>query len=250
MIEGDLGQIWVYLSTSPLMGLTITLVAYSVAHRFYLACNKNPLANPVLTSVAILIAFLMVGDISYDDYFEGGQFVHFLLGPATVALAVPLYYQLDRLKKIWLPVTVAIGSGAFIGALSSILIAWSLGASDQTQLSLAPKSVTSPVAMGISEKIGGIPSLTVVLVLLTGIIGAVMAARLFALLRISDDSVKGIAMGVTAHGIGTAHAFTLSAQMGAFSGLAMGLSALATAIIVPWLVGWLGSLAIVAGLLS
>lgn len=250
MIDGDLTQTWVYLSASPLLGLTITLVAYCLAHRIFLACNQNPLVNPVLTSVTLVITFLMLSDISYDDYFEGGQFVHFLLGPATVALAIPLYQQFDKLKKLWLPITVAISSGAFIGALSSILIAWILGASAQTQLSLAPKSVTSPVAMGIAEKIGGIPSLTAVLVVLTGIIGAVIAARLFALLRIGDDSIKGIAMGVAAHGIGTAHAFTLSSQMGAFSGLAMGLTALATAVIVPWLVDWLASLTIVAGLIS
>lgn len=241
MLETDLSRIWVYLSASPLLGLTATLVAYGLAHRLYIAANSNPLLNPVVTAVAVLILFLLATGISYEDYFEGGQFVHFLLGPATVALAIPLYQQVDKLKRLWLPVTVAVLSGVMIGAVSSILIAGFFGASEQTQLSLAPKSVTAPVAMGISDQIGGLPSLTAVLVVVTGIIGAVLGTKLFDLMRIRDDSVRGIAMGVSAHGIGTARAFTVSAQMGAFSGLAMALSAFATAVLLPWLVDWMAA---------
>lgn len=231
-------QIWVYLSASPLLGLTITLVAYSLAYRLYQMFNANPLFNPVVTAVATLILFLWLTDISYQEYFDGAQFVHFLLGPATVALAVPLYQQFDRLRKLWLPITVAIISGVTIAALSAIGIAQVLGASLESQLSLAPKSVTAPVAMGISEKIGGLPSLTAVLVVITGILGAVMGTKILDLLRIKEDAVKGIAMGVTAHGIGTARAFQVSKQMGAFSGLAMALSALVTALLLPWLIEW------------
>lgn len=240
MTEPDLSTIWVYLSASPLLGLTITLVAYSLAHRLYLYANSNPLLNPVVTAVAVLIIFLLVTDTPYEAYFEGGQFVHFLLGPATVALAVPLYKQSENLKKLWLPLSVALVTGVTFGALSSVLIARALGASLQTQLSLAPKSVTAPVAMGISEKIGGLPSLTAVLVVVTGIIGAVLGTRLFALMRLRDDAVKGIAMGVAAHGIGTARAFQVSSEMGAFSGLAMALSAFLTAVILPWLLDLIG----------
>ena len=236
----DLSTIWVYLSASPLVGLTITMVAYSLAYRLYVWANHSPLLNPVITSIVALIIFLMLTDTSYEAYFEGGQFVHFLLGPATVALAIPLYQQFSKLKKIWLPVTIAILSGVTIGALSSVYIARLLGASLQTQLSLAPKSVTAPVAMGISEKIGGLPSLTAVLVVVTGILGAIFGTKILALLGIKDDSIKGIAMGVTAHGIGTARAFHVSPEMGAFSGLAMALSAFATAVILPWLITVLG----------
>ena len=232
----DLSTIWVYLSASPLVGLTITMLAYSIAHRVYIWANHSPLLNPVITSIVALITFLMLTDTSYEAYFEGGQFVHFLLGPATVALAIPLYQQFSKLKKIWLPVTVALLSGVTIAALSSVYIARLFGASLQTQLSLAPKSVTAPVAMGISEKIGGLPSLTAVLVVVTGILGAVFGTKILSLLGIKDDSIKGIAMGVTAHGIGTARAFQVSPEMGAFSGLAMALSAFATAVILPWLI--------------
>ena len=240
MPEPDFAGIWVYLSTSPLLGLSMTVLVYSLAYRLYLYANSNTLLNPVLTTVSLLIVFLLAADISYADYFEGGQFIHFLLGPATVALAIPLYQQLEKLKKAWLPILITVISGVVIGAFSSISIAWFMGASTETQLSLAPKSVTTPVAMGISELIGGIPSLTAILVVITGIIGAVIGTKIFALMNIKDDSVKGIAMGITAHGIGTARAFQVSSEMGAFSGLAMALSAFASAVTLPWLLSFLG----------
>jgi predicted murein hydrolase (TIGR00659 family) len=242
MTEPGLKDIWVYLATSPLLGLTITLVAYGLAYRLYLRAQSNPLMNPVVTSVALLIALLLVTGTSYDDYFEGGQFVHFLLGPATVALAVPLYQQFSRLRQLWLPVSIALVCGVLIAAGSSIGLAWLLGGSPEIQMSLAPKSATAPVAMGISEKIGGLPSLTAVLTVATGITGAVLGTKLFEWIRIKDDAAKGIAMGVAAHGIGTARAFQVSSQMGAFSGLAMALSAFATALVVPWLVDWMQAL--------
>lgn len=240
MPETDLATLWVYLSASPLLGLTVTMVAYSLAYRLYVLTNMHPLLNPVVISVAVLISFLMLTGTTYEAYFAGGQYVHFLLGPATVALAVPLYQQFSKLKKLWFPVVVALLSGVTIGILSSVYIARWLGASLQTQLSLAPKSVTAPVAMGISKQIGGLPSLTAVLVIVTGILGAVFGTKILALMGIKDDSVKGIAMGVTAHGIGTARAFQVSPEMGAFSGLAMALSAFATAVILPWLLDVIG----------
>lgn len=240
MTEPDLADIWVYLSASPLLGLTMTLVAYLLAFRLYQRGGGSPLLNPVLVAVVMIILVLLATGIPYRDYFDGAQFVHFLLGPATVALAVPLFQQLSRLRQLWLPVAIAIVSGVVLAASSSMALAWLLGATTQTQLSLAPKSATAPVAMGISETIGGLPSLTAVLVVVTGIVGAVLGTRLFQVFRIRDDSVRGIAMGVAAHGIGTARAFQVNNTMGAFSGLAMALSAFATALIVPWLVDLIG----------
>lgn len=225
--------LWVYLAASPLFGLTLTLLAYILSHRLYVRCANTPLLHPVLLSVGLLILLLQFSGISYADYFQGAQFIHFLLGPATVALAIPLYRQLDRLRQLWLPILASILFGVLVGAFSALGIARLLGASLQTQLSLVPKSVTTPVAMGISETIGGIPSLTAVLVVATGIIGAVLGTGLLRLLRIHSESVKGIAMGIAAHGIGTARAFQSSGEMGAFSGLAMALSALVAALILP-----------------
>jgi predicted murein hydrolase (TIGR00659 family) len=235
MNETSLAAIWVYLSASPLTGLTMTLIAYGMAQRLYRYANANPLLNPVVVAVFLLIASLLLTDTPYQDYFAGGQYVHFLLGPATVALAVPLYRQFSKVRDLWLPLSITLLAGVIIGALSSIYIARLLGASAQTQLSLAPKSVTAPVAMGISDKIGGLPSLTAALVVVTGIIGAILGTKLFNLMRIRDDSTKGIAMGITAHGIGTARAFQVSPEMGAFSGLAMALSTFTTAFVLPWL---------------
>lgn len=240
MTDKPLIEIWVYLSTLPLFGLTTTLVAYLLAYRIYRISRDNPLLNPVLVAVSLLVALLQLAGIDYRSYFEGAQFVHFLLGPATVALAVPLYQQLDKLRRIWLPVLISVFVGACVASLSAIMIASSLGGSKDILLSLAPKSVTAAVAMGISEKIGGLPSLTAVLVILTGVIGAIVGNTLFEIIGITDDSEKGIAMGVTSHGIGTARAFQLSSEMGAFSGLAMALSAFASALLLPVLIELVG----------
>ncbi len=240
MNPAELLDIWVYLSTSPLLGLTATLLAYVLAYHFYTYCRSSPLANPVAVAVLVLIAALWLTHTPYQDYFDGAKFVHFLLGPATVALAIPLYRQLQHIRRLFIPLLVSLLLGVVFGSLASIYLAKLLGASHATVMSLAPKSVTAPVAMSIAEHLGGLPSLTAALVVSTGIIGAIFGTRLFQWLGIEDHRVMGVAMGATAHGIGTSRAFQVSAQMGAFSGLAMALSALATSALLPWLVGWLG----------
>jgi predicted murein hydrolase (TIGR00659 family) len=240
MAENEFFRLWVYLSASPLLGLTATLIAYQSAYALYRYAGNNPLLNPVAISVLFLIALLMLTDTPYTEYFEGAQFVHFLLGPATVALAVPLYKQLNKLRTLWLPLVTALLAGVAFAGLSAVGIAMALGASKATLLSLAPKSVTAPIAMGVAEKIGGLPSLTAALVVITGIVGAVIGTKVFDLMRIKDDSIRGFSLGLTSHGIGTARAFQQSEEMGAFSGLAMALSAFTTAIILPWLLSLLG----------
>jgi len=230
-----IADVWVYLSASPLLGLTLTLLAYQAAYSIYRRAAFNPLLNPVLLAILMVVAALQLTDTPYATYFDGAQFVHFLLGPATVALAVPLYLQLDKLKKLALPLAVALLAGSVSAIVSAVAIAWLLGASETTLLSLVPKSVTTPIAMGIAEKIGGVPSLTAVLVILTGISGAVMARYVLNGLRISDQGVRGFAVGIAAHGIGTARAFQVSEQAGAFAGLGMGMNGLVTAILAPLL---------------
>jgi predicted murein hydrolase (TIGR00659 family) len=186
------------------------------------------------------LALLVATDTPYETYFDGAQFVHFLLGPATVALAVPLYLHAQRLKKMWLPLLGGLVIGSITAAVSAIGIAWLLGGSTETLLSLAPKSVTAPIAMGITEKIGGLASLTAILVISTGILGAVTGPGVLSLLRIRDQAVRGFALGVASHGIGTARAFQESDESGAFSGLAMGLNGLVTALTLPVVVYVLG----------
>ena len=239
MMSPRLNEIWVYLAASPLIGLTATLIAYVFAFRIYERAKFSPLANPVMISVAILVTVLTVTGTPYKTYFDGAQFVHFLLGPATVALAVPLYTQLPKLRSNVLPLLVGLLAGSVAAVVSAVGIAYLLGASPEVVRSLAPKSVTIPIAMGVSEKIGGLPSLTAVLVMATGIIGAVSATGLLNLLRVRDYTVRGFATGVAAHGIGTARAFQVSQEAGAFSALGMGLNGVLTAILVPVMAAWM-----------
>lgn len=232
----DLFEIWVYLAERPLLWLTVTLLAYWAAHWLYTLSGELAVLNPVLVAVAALAGILVVTDTDYATYFEGAQFIHFLLGPATVALAVPLYGQLQRLRSLGLPLAVALLAGSATAVVSALGLGWLLGLEPDVLRSLMPKSVTTPVAMGISESVGGLPSLTAVLVILTGITGAVLAIPLLRLLGYgrSDAAAKGFALGVSAHGIGTARAFQHSEEAGAFAGLGMGLNALLTALLVPF----------------
>jgi predicted murein hydrolase (TIGR00659 family) len=236
-----LNKVWVYLSASPLLWLTATLLAYQFAYALYARSKFNPLVNPVAIAVALLVAILVGTRTEYPTYFEGAQFVHFLLGPATVALAIPLFLQLEKLRRNWFALIASALVGGAAAIATAMGVAWALGASPATILSLAPKAVTMPIAMGVSEKIGGLPSLTAVLVMLTGILGASTARWIFNLMKIDDHGVRGFALGVTSHGIGTARAFQVSEEMGAFSGLAMGLSGVLTALLLPLVLKLLGA---------
>lgn len=236
MMTPKLSAIWVYLAASPLLWLCFTLLAYQAALAIYRRSHHNAALNPVAVSVALVVAVLLVSGTPYEVYFDGAKFVHFLLGPATVALAVPLYAQWPRLKRMFGPVAIALLAGSMTAVVSALALGYAFGASKVTLISLAPKSVTTPIAMGIAEKIGGLPSLAAVLVLLTGIVGGVSCGLVMRVLRIKDQAAAGFAMGLAAHGIGTARAFQVSPTMGAFSALAMGLNALATATLAPILI--------------
>lgn len=226
-------EIWSYLSQGPLLWLTATLAAYAVGDAMFRAAGRRPWVNPVLLAVAILGTLLHLTATPYATYFQGAQFVHFLLGPATVALALPLLDNLARLRRAALPVLAALLTASTTAAGSALAIASAFGIEGQTLASLAPKSATAPVAIGISEGLGGSPTLTAVLVILTGITGAVVATPLLNLLRIRDWRARGFAVGVTSHGIGTARAFQVHPTAGAFAGLGMALNALTTALIAP-----------------
>jgi predicted murein hydrolase (TIGR00659 family) len=234
-------DIWVYLTATPLLWLTLTLIAYQAAYWLYARCGFHPLLNPVAIAVALIACALMVSHTAYPTYFAGAQFIHFLLGPATVALAIPLHFQFERLRREWRVMLLALFCGSVTAAGSAVLLGWIFGASVVTLKSLAPKSVTTPIAMGIAEKIGGLPSLTAVLVMGTGITGAALGKYVLDALKIRDPAARGFAIGVAAHGIGTARAFQVSEETGAFAGLGMGLNGALTALLVP-LALWLVSL--------
>lgn len=234
----QLDDLWVYLQANPLGWLTATLIAYWIGVRTQRALGGRPYVNPVAIAVVLLVALLLLTGTPYQTYFAGAQFVHFLLGPATVALAVPLYQNWPAVKRSAIPMIAALLAGTVTAVSSAVGIAWALGASAPSLVSIAPKSVTTPVAMGIAEKLGGIPSLTAVLVILTGIIGAVIATPLLNALGLKDWRARGFAVGIASHGIGTARAFQVNDLAGTFAGIGMALNALATAVLVPLLWQW------------
>ena len=241
-MSSGMTEIWVYLSAQPLLWLTLTLAAYLVALTLHRKAGAHPAVNPVLLSVLILVGLLVATGTPYQHYFDGAQFVHFLLGPTTVALAVPLHAQLKRLVAMGGPLLIALAVGSLTAGLSAYAIGALLGASTPTVISLAPKSVTTPIAMGIAERLGGLASLTAVFVILTGIFGAIFATGLLHRLGVKDEASTGFALGLASHGIGTARAFQLSEQTGAFAALAMGLNGLFTALTLPWLLPLLAPL--------
>ena len=226
-------MIWSYLSQGPLLWLTATLVAYGVGMALFQATGRRPWANPVALAVAVLAPVLWLSETPYQIYFEGAQFVHFMLGPATVALAVPLWGNLALIRPVVLPIAAALIVGALTAMLGALGVAWALGAPPDVLAALAPKSATAPVAIGIAERLGGAPTLAAVLVLCTGITGAIIATPLMNALGLRDWRARGFALGVAAHGIGTARAFQVNETAGAFAGLGMGLNAVLTAILAP-----------------
>ncbi|MGX7741437.1 LrgB family protein [Rhodopseudomonas parapalustris] len=229
-------SLWVYLSQTPLLWLTVTLLVYAATDAVSQATGRNPLVNPVLHAMWIIGVFLWATGTSYTTYFGGAQFVHFLLGPATVALAVPLYENRKLVLAAILPMVLALVVGCVTAIVSVVWLAQLAGLPETVVLSLAPKSVTAGVAMGISESLHADPSLTAVAVILTGILGAIVVSPLMNRLGIRDYRARGFAVGLASHGIGTARAFQVDAIAGVFAGIAMSLNALITALLVPVLV--------------
>lgn len=227
--------LWVYLSTTPLLWLTVTLLAWLAADGLARASDRHPLVNPVLLAIAIVASLLTLTGTEYRTYFEGAQFVHFLLGPATVALAVPLFRNWPLVRRNLLPMLAALAVGSITAVVSAVGIAMMLGVPRPVLVSLAPKSVTAGIAMGVAEGLGGEPALTAVLVIATGIIGAVIVTPLMNALRVKDYAARGFAVGLASHGIGTARAFTVDPVAGTFAGIAMGLNAVVTPFAVPFL---------------
>jgi predicted murein hydrolase (TIGR00659 family) len=230
-------ELWVYLSATPLFGLTATLVVYVLAQAVYERLDQAAWANPVLWSVVTLASLLTLTGVDYPTYFSGAQFIHFLLGPAVVALAWPLWERRAALRHHWLALLLAALLGGTVASGSAVLLAWAVGLPHEVVLSLAPKSVTAPVAMGIADKIGGIPALAAVFAVVTGMVGALSGRTLFACLGMATDEAgwmaRGFALGTAAHGIGAARAMQVNADAGAYAGLALGLQVLLAALLMP-----------------
>lgn len=243
----DLQEIWVYLSGSPLFSLVLTLVAYQLGLTAYEKTGKSPLANPVAIAILIVVGTLVTVDLPYEKYFEGAQFIHFLLGTATVSLAVPIAKGLSMLQGRVPALLLALTLGGTVSIVSAIGIGLLLDVPAALLLPMFAKSVTAPIAMGIVDSTGISPTLTAIYAVTTGILGAIMARYILDGLRIRDWTVRGFAIGVAAHGIGTSRAFSVHPQAGAFSSLGMGIHGILGAVLLPpllpWLTGWLKALA-------
>ncbi|SDZ11262.1 LrgB family protein [Nitrosomonas sp. Nm33] len=235
----QIAEIWVYLSGSPLFALIITLTAYQAGILFYEKANKNPLANPVAIAVVLVAIALYLVGMPYQRYFEGAQFVHFLLGTATVALAVPIYRSFAILKTRLIPLTIALLCGGAVSIASAVGISTFLGADTAIIGAFYPKSVTAPIAMGIAERVGVSPTLTAVFAIVTGILGAILGSSILNLLGMRAWWQRGFAMGVAAHGIGTSRAFAVHPEAGVYASLAMGMHGILGAILIPLLVSYI-----------
>lgn len=228
-------ELWVYLSATPLFGLTATLVTYVLAQALYARVGFAPWANPVLWTVLTLALLLAASGTPYPTYFSGAQFIHFLLGPAVVALACPLWQRRAELRARARAVLLAATAGGLAAAAAAVGLGWLLGLPDAVLRSLAPKSVTAPVAMGIAEQLGGIPALAAAFAVITGLTGAISAKYLFDALRIAEPEVRGFALGTAAHGIGAARALQVHPDAGAYAGLALGVQVVLAALLMPLL---------------
>jgi predicted murein hydrolase (TIGR00659 family) len=230
-----IAEIWVYLSGTPLLSLILTLSAYQLGVIIYERSHKNPIANPVGIAVIVIAAFLHFGDIGYSKYFEGAQFIHFLLGTATVALAVPIFNGYAALRQHWVALITALVFGAITSIISAVLIAKALGADAALIAPLFAKSVTAPIAMGVAERLGASPTLTAVFAVVTGIIGASIGRFVLDIVGCKEWWQRGFALGTAAHGIGTSRAFSVNAEAGTFASLAMGLHGILGAVLIPFI---------------
>ncbi|WP_238993430.1 LrgB family protein [Nocardioides caldifontis] len=232
----DPGAAWDAATGSPVFGVLLTLAAYQAGRTAWHRTGRHPLVNPVLVAVLLVGVVLWATRVDYAEYLEGGRLVALLLGPATVALAWPLHQELPLVRRAAVPVLGAVVVGSGIAVASAVVVTGLLGGGELLALTMAPKSATTPVSIALAEDNGGLPALSAVLTIVAGILGAVTGPWFLSRLRVEDARVRGLAVGLASHGIGTAQMLHESRTAGAFAGLSMGLTALATSIWVPLLV--------------
>jgi putative effector of murein hydrolase len=231
-------EIWVYLAGSPLLALVLTLGAYTVGLGIYERTQRHPLANPVLIALVLVSTALQVLDMPYAKYFEGAQFVHFLLGTATVSLAIPIYKGWASLQGRMGVLLLSLLAGGVTSIASAIGVLMLLGSDTVLMQAMLAKSVTAPIAMGVAERVGASPTLTAVFAVSTGILGAMLGRFVLNALGVRAWWQRGFALGVAAHGIGTSRAFSVHPQAGAYASLGMGLHGIAGAVLIPLVVQW------------
>ena len=231
--QQKLYYIWIYLQAEPLFWLTLTIGSYLIADFIYRKSNLFPLLNPVALSVLLVSLILISFNIQYERYFDGAKFIHFLLGPATVALAIPIYRKWDLIVSNSKAILISLILGSFFAIFITYVLSLQFKLQEELIFSLLPRSVTAPIAMGISEIIGGIPSLTAIITIITGVVGASLGVFVFDLMKLKKMEARGFSLGLASHGIGTARAMSRDKNAGVFAAVGMGLSGLITSIIVP-----------------
>jgi predicted murein hydrolase (TIGR00659 family) len=218
-----------------LFWLTLTIGSYLVGDYLYKKSKLFPLVNPVVISITIVSLVLINLKVSYERYFDGAKFIHFMLGPATVALAIPIYKQFKFIQKGALSIFVSLITGSLVAIISTFVLCKAFEINDQLLFSMLPRSATAPIAMGVSDLIGGIPSVTAIIAILTGVMGASLGTFALDFLKLKDMSARGFGLGLASHGLGTARAMSRNETAGVFAALALGLNGIATAILVPLL---------------
>lgn len=221
------------LASSPLALVLLTLLGYRAGQALRDATGGHPLAQPVLVAIVLVGAVVTVLGVEPATYADGTALITFWLGPATVALALPLHRQVRRLRGVLAPLLVALPLGAAVSIATAYALVLALGGSEALALTMAPKAATTPVSIALSEEVGGVASLTAVVTVVAGVLGAVAGPFVLTLLRVRDRRARGLALGAVSHGIGTSRALQEDETEGAFAGLSMGLTALATSLLLP-----------------
>jgi len=220
----------------PLFGVLITVAAFYAGQVLYVKSGRHPVLQPVVIGMIVVIAIVLLLDVPYPTYYQSSYLLHAMLGPATVALAIPLYQNARRIRDLILPMFCTVLVAGTFTVLLATGILWLFGTDLPTLLAMAPKSITTPIAMIVSEQIGGIPAMTAMFVILTGAIGAMVGIPMMSWLGIQDNGVRGFTMGITSHALGTARALEEGEECGAFSALAMSLTGVMTAVLLPLVV--------------
>lgn len=225
-----------YINSTPLTWLIVTLLSFKIGIIIYEKFNKHTLLQPIIIAYILIMTLIVLTETSFEQYFKSVEIIHFFLGPATVALALPLYNNLKYIKSLFLPIIVTLFVAGVFSILIAVVLLWIFGAELPTILSMTTKSITAPIAIITSEQIGAIPSLAVGFVLITGMIGALLGTIVFKIVKVKYETSKGFALGLVSHGIGTARAIEIGEKAAAFSALAMGLSGIFTAIFLPLII--------------
>ena len=234
----NLEALYTYVTTTPLVWIIVTISAYKIGILVYEKSGKNALLQPIVVAYMIMLPILLVAKIPYQQYFESVSIIHFILGPATVALVLPLYKNLKLIRSYFMPIVATLVLGSAFTILSALGILWLFDASSATMLSMTTKSVTAPITIITAQDIGAVPSLAMGFVVITGLLGALFGNVIFKLLRIKHDAAKGFALGLISHAIGIARSVEISDKAAAFAALAMGLVGVFIAVVLPLIVGW------------